>query len=103
MGQLTVIELASPILIVAAHYNTHCQMIPPNHHLFLFTKGITTLSCMSGHKHKKMASILLGLIIDLHVSGSSDLTHIIKAIHMLMDLLFLAQYKSHTSDTLTLL
>jgi hypothetical protein len=78
-------------------------MIPPNHHLFLFTKGITTLSCMSGHEHKKMASILLGLIVDLHVPGGSDSMCIIKAVCMLVDFLFLAQYESHTSDTLTLL
>jgi len=50
-----------------------------------------------------MASILLGLIIDLHVPGGSDSMRIIKAVHALVDFLFLAQYESHTSDTLTLL
>jgi hypothetical protein len=44
-----------------------CKAIPPNHKILLFTKGITMLSRVSGHEHKKMCSILLGLIVDLPV------------------------------------
>jgi len=36
--------------------NARCRAIPPNCNIMLFTKGIT-LSCVSGHEHKKMCSI----------------------------------------------
>ena len=55
---------------------------------------------MSGHEHKKMCSILLGLIINLPVPGGRDLMRLIRAVRALMDFLFLAQYESHTSDTI---
>jgi len=55
-----VISIFGPLAIDA-----RCKSMPPNHKILLFTKGITTLSRISGHEHKKMCSILLGLIIDL--------------------------------------
>src|SRR5713226_9432554 len=50
-----------------AAIDTRCRAIPPNHNILLFTKGISSLSCISGHEHKKMCSFLLGLIVDLPV------------------------------------
>jgi hypothetical protein len=38
---------------------------PPNHHLKLFSKGITTLSHISSKEHKNICSILLGLVVNL--------------------------------------
>jgi hypothetical protein len=87
----------------AAAINARCRMIPPNHKVNVFAKGITTLSRVSGHEHKKMCSILLGLIVDLPVPGGIDSTRIIRAVRALLDFLFLAQYETHTSDTLRLL
>jgi len=78
-------------------------MIPPGHNMKLFTNGITNLGHISGHEHKKMCSILLGVIVDLPVPGGMDSTRIIRAVRALMDFLFQAQYESHTSDTLSLL
>ena len=72
----------------AAAINARCRMIPPNHHILLFTKDITNLSYVSGHKHKKMSSILLGLIVNLPVPGGLDSTRIIRAVRTLMDFLF---------------
>ena len=69
----------------------------------IFTKGITTLSWVSGHEHKKMCSVLLGLIIGLPIPGGRDSLHVVKAVCTLLDFLFLAQYKCHTSNTLTCL
>ena len=66
----------------------------------LFPKGITTLSHVSGHEHKKMCSILLGLIINLPVPGGLDSSRMVKAVRVLLDFLFLAQFQCHTSDTL---
>src|SRR5258708_24892106 len=85
----------------AAVIDARCQALPPNHKILQFTKGITTLSRMSGHEHKNMCSILMGLVVDLPVPGGMDSACIIKAVHALLDFLFLAQYESHTSDTIS--
>ena len=50
-----------------------------------------------------MCVILLGLIIDQLVPGGLDSSPIFKVVHTLMDFVFLAQYKSHTSNTLSLM
>jgi hypothetical protein len=85
----------------AAAIDARCQAIPPNHHIMQFTKGISTLSRVSGYEHKKMCSILIGLVIDLPVPGSHDSARIIRAVRALLDFLFLAQYESHTSITIS--
>ena len=87
----------------AAAIDARCRMMPPNHHILNFTKGISMLSRLSGHEHKKMCSILLGLIVDLPVPGGIDSTRIIRAVRALLDFLLLAQYESHTSKTLSTL
>jgi Plavaka transposase len=80
--------------------DTRCKVIPPNHKILLFTKGITMLSQVSDHEHKKMCSIFLGLIVDLPVPGGVDSSHMVKATCALLDFLFLAQFQSHTCDTI---
>ena len=80
--------------------NMQCKAIPPSHKILLFMKGISTLLCISGHEHKKMCSILLGLILDLLIPGGQDSSRVVKAVHTLLDFLFLAQFPSHTSETL---
>jgi hypothetical protein len=85
----------------AAAIDNRCRVMPPNHNVMLFTKGITILSRVTGHEHKKMCSILLGLVVDLPVPGGLDSTRIIRAVRALMDFLYLAQYGSHTSDTIS--
>ncbi len=85
----------------AVAIDAQCQALPPNHKILQFTKGITTLSHVSGHKHKKMCSILMGLVVDLPVPGGMDSARIVKAVCALLDFLFLAQYESHTSDTIS--
>jgi len=52
-------------------------------------------------KKKKMCGILLGLIVDLPVPGSLDSLCVVKAAHVLLDFLFLAQFQCYTSDTLS--
>ncbi len=74
--------------------------MPPNHKILLFTKGISTLSQVSGHEHKKMCSILLGLIVDLPVPDRRDSSRIIKSVRALLDFVYLAQYQSHTTESI---
>ena len=80
--------------------DARCRAIPPNHKTLLFTKGISTLSRVSGHEHKKMCCILLGLVVDLPVPGGWDPSRLIKAVRALLDFLYLAQYPCHTTDTI---
>ena len=80
--------------------NVQCKYIPPNHKISLFTKGITTLPHVAGKEHKSMCGILLGLIVDLLVHGGQNSSCMVKAVHALLDFLFLAQFPCHTSDTL---
>ncbi|KAN0103997.1 hypothetical protein V8E52_011427 [Russula decolorans] len=80
--------------------NARCRSMPPNHKTKLFTKGITSFSYISGHEHKKMCSILLGLVVDLPIPGGWDSTRLVCAVRGLLDFLYLAQYQCHTSETL---
>jgi hypothetical protein len=87
----------------AAAIDARCKKIPPNHNVFLFTKGITKLSRVSGQEHKRMCSMILGVIANLPIPGGRDPTRIIKSARALLDFVFLARYETHTSDTLCLL
>jgi len=89
------IKLFGPTIIDA-----RCRAIPPNHKILLFAKGITMLSRVSGHEHKKMCSILLGLILDLPIPGGLDPSRVVRASRALLDFLYLAQLQCHTTETL---
>jgi len=60
--------------------NLWCKSMPPNHKTTLFTKGITSLSQVSGHQHKRMCALLLGLIVDLPLAGGIDSSCLIRAV-----------------------
>ena len=83
--------------------NARCRSLPPNHHIATFVKGITTLSRVTGLEHKNMCRILLGLIVDLPLPSGAAPSRIIRAVRALLDFLYLAQFPSHTTDTLILL
>jgi len=63
-------------------------------------KGIATLSWVSGQKHKRISTILLGLIIDLPLPSALNSSCLIKAVHALLNFLYLAQLTSHTNETI---
>jgi hypothetical protein len=50
-----------------------------------------------------MSIILLGLIVDQPIPGGADSSRVVRATRALIDFLFLAQYKSHTSEMISLL
>jgi Plavaka transposase len=83
-----------------AKINVHCQSLPPNHYITLFPKGITYLSRVSGTEHKNVCRILIGLIIDLPLPHGRMPSHVIKVVCVLLNLLYLAQFPSHTMETL---
>jgi hypothetical protein len=84
----------------SAAINLQCKAIPPYHKTPLLTKGITMLSWVLGQKHKWMCIIILGLIIDLPLPSALNSSHMVKAVHAVLNFLYLAQYMSHTNETL---
>ncbi|PCH41885.1 hypothetical protein WOLCODRAFT_89528 [Wolfiporia cocos MD-104 SS10] len=73
--------------------DARCRSMPPNCHTHLFSKGITTLSRLTGQEHSYISSILLGLIIDQYLPNNI-------AVRAMLDFVFTAQYPVHTMETL---
>jgi hypothetical protein len=92
--------LSSPTVFGSNAINTRCRVLPPNHSIGAFPKGITTLSRVSGKEHKDMCRILLGLIISLTLPGGQVPSCVVKAVRAILDSVYLAQFPSHTTDTL---
>ncbi len=90
-------------LFRATEVNAQCRSLPPNHHITLFMKGITTLSHVTGKEHKDMCRILIGLIVNLPLPGGQAPLRVVRAVHAILDFMYLAQYPSHTTDTLNCL
>jgi hypothetical protein len=80
--------------------DTRCRVLPPNHALGSFPKGITLLSRPSGKEHKDMCRVLLGLIIGLPLPGGQVASRVVKAVRAILDFVYMAQFPSHTTDTL---
>lgn len=59
-----------------------------------FSNGISGLTRVSGREHKEMAKQLLGCMVGKASSAT------IRASRALLDFIFIAQYQSHTDDTL---
>lgn len=83
--------------------DARCQCLPLNHNIHNFSKGITSLSHLTGKEHANMCRILLGLVVDLKLPGNRSPLPLIRAVRALLDFLYLAQYPLHTSETLRLL
>jgi hypothetical protein len=47
-----------------------------------------------------MCAIILGVIVDLPLLGGLNSLHLVKAVCAMLDFLYLAQYMSHTNETL---
>ncbi len=92
--------LSDSAVFRAVEVDARCHSLPPNHHITLFPNGITTLSRISGKEHKDMCRFLLGLIIGLHLPGGQVASRVLRAVRALLDFVHLAQYPSHTSQTL---
>jgi len=92
--------VTSPGAFGPAEIDMQCRIIPPNHHIMLFSKGITMLSRVLGKEHKGICHILIGLVVDLPLPYRQAPTRVLRAVRVLLDFLYLAQFRSHTTDTL---
>ena len=82
--------------------DARCRRLPPNHNIWLFMKGISSLSQVSGQEHNQICHILLRLIVDLPLPNGQSPARLIWAVHGLLDFLYLAQYSLHSTETLEL-
>ncbi|KAL0059745.1 hypothetical protein AAF712_013505 [Marasmius tenuissimus] len=87
----------------AAEIDARCRRLPPNHHVRLFMNGISSLSRLTGQEHNEIARFLLSIIIDIPLPGGFSAVRIIRCVRGLIDFLYLAQYPTHTDETLSLL
>lgn len=103
--QGTVKHIAGWITTVvgADEVDARCRRLPPNHNLRLFTKGISSLSRVTGQEHNQMCRILLALVTDVRLPQGLSTRRLVRAVRALMDFAFLAQYPVHTNETLGLL
>ena len=83
--------------------DARCRCLPPNFSIRSFTKGITSLSRLTGKEHADICRILLGLIVDMDLPDGTSPIPLIRSTRALLDFLYLAQYPVHTSETLRLL
>jgi hypothetical protein len=83
--------------------DSRCRCLPPNFNIRSFTKGISSLSRLTGKEHADMCRILLGLIVDMDLPGGASPVRLVRSTRALLDFLYLARYPVHTSETLRLL
>ncbi|KAG2159787.1 uncharacterized protein EDB93DRAFT_1237070 [Suillus bovinus] len=86
-----------------AEIDACCHRLPPNHNICLFLKGISKLSHISGTEHNQICRFLLGIVIDIQLPENLNNACLTRAICAILDFLYLAQYPSHTDQTLVLL
>ncbi len=80
--------------------DARCRRMPPNDNTRTFSKGLSTLSQVTGQEHRDMCRILMGLIVDLHLPNGESAAQLIRAVQGILDFLYLAQYKVHSAHTL---
>jgi hypothetical protein len=54
----------------AAKIDACCRHLPPNHHIHLFTKGITSLLRISGTEHAQICRFLLSIMIGIRLPNN---------------------------------
>ncbi|KAG2031147.1 hypothetical protein BDR03DRAFT_994793 [Suillus americanus] len=75
----------------AAEIDARCRRLPPNHHICL------------GTEHSQICCFPLGIIIGIRLPNNLNANRLLRAVHDLLDFLYLAQYPCHSSETLQLL
>ncbi|KAG2064838.1 hypothetical protein BDR04DRAFT_1130628 [Suillus decipiens] len=65
----------------AAEIDARCRRLPLNHHIRLFTKGITCLSRVSGTEHAQICRFILGIIIDIRLPNNLNASRLLQALH----------------------
>ena len=83
-----------------AEIDAQCRRLPPNHHIWLFMKGIFHLSRVTRMEHDQISRFLLALVADVHLPDGHSNAQLAHTVHVLLDFISLARYPIHTSETL---
>ncbi|KAI0716908.1 hypothetical protein C8Q76DRAFT_795145 [Earliella scabrosa] len=83
--------------------DARCRRLPPNHHIRLFLKGVTTLQKVTGKEHADICRFLLSLVIGLLLPDGVSPVRLVRSVRAILDFLYIARYPAHTSDSLGLL
>ncbi|KIL54913.1 hypothetical protein M378DRAFT_91716, partial [Amanita muscaria Koide BX008] len=86
-----------------AEIDARCQRTVPNHHIRVFSGGISGLSRVTGKEHDQVCRIILGIISDIHLPNGFNSARLLRFVRAFLDFLFLAQLPVHSTTTLRLL
>ncbi|KAJ7805346.1 hypothetical protein B0H14DRAFT_3091618 [Mycena olivaceomarginata] len=75
-----------------AELDARCRLLPPNHDIRLFMKGISNLNRVTGREHDQICRFLLGIIIYVKLPGGFSAG--------VLDFVYSAQYPLHTTQTI---
>ena len=83
--------------------DARCRRMPPNHNIRVFTRGISSLSRVTGQEHDQMCRFLLGLVVDVRLPNGLSNARLLRCVRAIMDFLYYSQYSIHTNTTLELM
>jgi hypothetical protein len=78
-----------------------CKHFPPNHHIWVFSKGISSLSRLTGQEHNQMCQFLIGLTIGAPLPNIRNLQCVVRAIRAILYVIYLTQLPPHSTTTLS--
>lgn len=81
-------------IVGTAELDARFERLPPMSGTRLFSAGISVLTRVSGKEHKEICKQILGCVI-----GKVP-ARVVRATSALLDFFYIAQYQSHTDDTL---
>ena len=84
----------------AAEIDAQSRRQSPNHHIRIFTNGITGLSQVTGKEHDLMSRILLGLIVGAQLPNHLNPSRLVCAVRAYLDFVYLARLPRHSSHSL---
>ena len=87
----------------AEEIDARCRRMPRNNSMRHFSKGISTMSRVSGKEHRDICRVLPGLILGLALPGGASASRLLRATKALLDFLYFAQYPTQHTGTLKLL
>ena len=87
----------------AAEIDARFRRLIPNHHIQIFTGGITELSRITGKEHSLMSCTILGVIADMRLARGFDSSRLVQAVCALLDFMYISQLPVISTSHLDLL
>ena len=87
----------------ASEINARVQHLIPNHHIQIFSSGITNLSQVTGKVRNLISWIVLGVIIGARIVNDLEPWRMVQTVCAFLDFLYLARLPLQMTTTLSLL